>query len=306
MRAHDATPGGADTARMHLDAIEKTVDRLLGVTAGGDRRLPLKGLGFLSCTGEVQIRHVPFFDPCLTLVLSGRKTVYHGDKTIHCDAGHLIAQPGPSSVNLCLQPDPRTKRYAALIIPFKAELLDRLVRSHGLVHEVRTEPPGVLAFTPDETLYQSIHHYLITLGNAKLVSHRLMEILLILAGRDPELLSFGLHRELWAARVRAVLSADLAQSWTLAEVCKRLATSERTLRRNLTQEGTSFRALLYELRLASALMQLLQTSLPIYRIAYDCGYRSVSRFTNNFHKRFGVPPKQFREKAGESGQSLTA
>ncbi len=289
-----------------MNKIRKTIESLLAGTGETNRKSPLKDLGFLSCASTVHIKHAPFYDPCLILVLSGSKTLFQDGKAVRCPAGSLLAVPGPSSFDLRNEPDPKTKKYTALLIPFKVELLDRLARSHNLVHAVRREPPGVIVFGPDETLHESIRHYLTTLGNAKLLSHRLMEILLILATRNPALLSFGLHRVQWGGRVRAVLSADLARTWTLADVCQRLATTESTLRRHLRREDLSFREVLYELRLASALTQLLQTTLPVYRIAYDCGYQSVSRFTSNFHKRFGVPPKQFRAQASESEQSLTA
>ncbi len=48
-----------------------------------------------------------------------------------------------------------------------------------------------------------------------------MEILLILAARDPALLSYGLHREFWAGRVCAVLSADLARPWNMDDAQSR-------------------------------------------------------------------------------------
>lgn len=289
-----------------MNEIAKTIETLLAGAGAANRKSPLKDLGFLSCASTVHIKHAPFYDPCLILVLSGTKTLFKDGKAESCTAGSLLAVPGPSSFDLRNAPDPITKKYTALLIPFKVELIDRLIRSHNLVHEVRREPVNVIGFELDKTLHESIHHYLTTLGNAKLLNHRLMEILLVLATRNPALLSFGLHRVEWEGRVRAVLSADLARTWTLAEVCKQLATTESTLRRNLKREGMNFREVLYELRLASALTQLLQTSLPIYRIAYDCGYQSVSRFTSNFHKRFGVPPKQFRAMASETEQSLTA
>lgn len=289
-----------------MNEIAKTIETLLAGAGAANRKSPLKDLGFLSCASTVHIKHAPFYDPCLILVLSGTKTLFKDGKAVNCTAGSLLAVPGPSSFDLRNAPDPITKKYTALLIPFKVELIDRLIRSHNLVHEVRREPVNVIGFELDKTLHESIHHYLTTLGNAKLLNHRLMEILLVLATRNPALLSFGLHRVEWEGRVRAVLSADLARTWTLAEVCKQLATTESTLRRNLKREGMNFREVLYELRLASALTQLLQTSLPIYRIAYDCGYQSVSRFTSNFHKRFGVPPKQFRAMASETEQSLTA
>ena len=291
---------------MSTKAIAETIEGLLAGQGDPNRKSPLKNLGFLSCANTVHIKHVPFYDPCLILVLSGSKVLYARGKPVRCPTGTLVAVPGPSSFDLRNEPDPKTKKYSALVIPFKAELLDRLARSHNLIHEVRPDPAGLLTFAPDETLYESIRHYLSTLGNVKLLNHRLMEILLILAARNPELLSFCWHRHRWSERVRVLLSTDLAHSWSIAEVSKRLATTESTLRRNLKQEGMSFRSLLQELRLASALMQLLQTAQPIYLVAYNCGYKSVSRFTSTFHKRFGVLPKEFRATAGADERHLTA
>lgn len=271
---------------------------------GANRKSPLKDLGFISCASAVHIRHVPFYDPCLILVLSGRKILFDGDVKVSAEAGTLLAVPGPASFDLRNEPDPGTKKYSALVIPFKLELLERLTRSHNLLHEVQRQSVGILKYVPDDTLYSSIKHYLTTVGNARLLNHRLMEILLILATQKPELLSYALEQPNWSRRVRAMLAADLAQAWDIGTVCQRLATTESTLRRHLKREDTSFREVLYELRLATALMQLLQTSLPVYRIAYDCGYQSVSRFTSNFRKRFGLPPKALRASVSGTEQNL--
>jgi AraC-like DNA-binding protein len=285
--------------------IVKLVDSLRS-EGGANRKSSLKDLGFISCASAVHIRHVPFYDPCLILVLSGRKILFDGDAKLSAEAGTLLAVPGPSSFDLKNEPDSRTKKYSALIIPFKLELLERLTRSHNLLHEVQRQSVGILKYAPDDTLYSSIKHYLTTVGNARLLSHRLMEILLILATQKPDLLSYALEQPTWSRRVRAMLAADLAQAWDIGTVCQRLATTESTLRRHLKREDTSFRELLYELRLATALMQLLQTSLPVYRIAYDCGYQSVSRFTSNFRKRFGLPPKELRASVSGTEQNLAA
>lgn len=287
-----------------MNNIIKMVESLLSDKSAANRKSPLKNLGFVSCANTIHIKHVPFYDPCLILVLSGRKVLFEDQKPVYCEAGKIIAVPAPSSFDLRNEPDPRTKKYNAIIIPFKLDMLERLGRMHTLVHEVQRDPVGILKFDPDDTLYTSIEHYLTTLDNPKLLNHRLMEILLILVSNNTALLSYDLHRNSWSQRVRAVVAADLAQVWEISEVCSRLATTESTLRRNLKREDTSFRELLSELRLSSALMQLLQTTLPVYRVAYDCGYQSVSRFTSNFRKRFGVPPTQFRTSLSESERTL--
>lgn len=283
--------------------LRQIAQRVESLVAVEDGKRPVQDLGFISCTHAIDLKHVPFYEPCLILVLSGRKTLFLGDRSICVEAGEFATVPGPSSVDLRNEPDPSTRRYTALIVPFKAEHLERLMRSHNLFYEVNHRP-GVLRFEPDDTLFTSIEHYLTTVGNSRLLNHRLMEILLLLSSKKPALLSYALQRGSWAQRVRSIISADLAHSWNLKQVCDRLATSESTLRRHLQREEINFRALLQDLRLSTALMQLLQTSEPIYRIAYDCGYQSVSRFIANFHKRFGVSPGQFRESLSESGRIL--
>lgn len=288
-----------------MNELQKIRQSVESLASGTDGQRPLKDLAFVSCARKIDLKHVPFYEPCLILVLSGRKLLFEGRRSTVIETGSLATVPGPSSIDLRNEPDAIRKRYTALIIPFKVEDIERLMRSHNLLYEVKRHGAGVIRFESDETVYASIFHYLTTMGNPRLLNHRLMEILLLLATKNPALLSYSLHRENWSQRVRVVLSTDLAHVWDMKQVCVRLATTESTLRRHLKHEDASFRDILQELRLSSALMQLLQTSLPIYRIAYDCGYRSVSRFTGNFHKRFGVPPKQFRDAASESERTLT-
>ncbi len=284
--------------------IIEIIQPLRSADAPANSKARLKDLGFISCTNVVDIKHVPFYEPCATLVLSGSKSLYEHGMPVTAEAGSVLTVPAPGGYDLRNAPDPRSRKYEALIIPFTSKLLDQLIRSHGFLHEVRQADVAVLKFEADATLHRSIAHYLTTVGDPKLLEHRLMEILLILVGKNPKLLSYALYPPGWSQRVRAVLSQDLTHPWEIAEVCKRLATSESTLRRNLRSEDTSFRTVLHELRLSSALIQLMQTSLPIYRIAFDCGYQSVSRFTKNFHERFGLPPRQFRENMNESDQNL--
>lgn len=285
--------------------ILQTIESLATGRIGAAGKSPVKDLGFISCANHVYIRHVPFYDPCLILVLSGRKTIYDRRRPLACDAGNILAVPAPASFDIRNEPDRRGGAYRALVIPFDNELLERLAHAHDLRSSVQRRDIGVLHFGRDEALLDSVRHYLASAGRGRLRTHRLMELLLLLVGEDTRLLAYALNRDSWGQRVRAVLATDLAHAWSLKEVCKRLATSESTLRRHLAKEKTSFRSLSHELRLTTALMQLLQTSRPVYRIAYDCGYQSVSRFSSNFHRRFGLPPRELRDSMSESEQKLT-
>jgi len=287
-----------------MNQLDSLIESLRAPSGGAISKTALKHLGFFSCANRLDIKHLPFYEPCIILVLSGRKVLFEGQTPVVCEAGAVMTVPGPSSHDLRNEPDPRTKRFRALLIPFKTEHLERLIRNYGLVHEVPYKPVGILKFAPDEELNASITHYLTSDGNPKLFTHRLLEILLVLATRNPALLAYVLQQGGWSGRVRALLSSDLAHTWDIGDVCGQLATTESTLRRNLKREDTGFREILQDLRLTTALMQLLQTPSPINRIAYDCGYQSVSRFTSNFHKRFGVPPSQVRTAVNESEHIL--
>jgi AraC-like DNA-binding protein len=176
---------------------------------------------------------------------------------------------------------------------------------HGLGSKTHALRPSIHRFDRDPSLLASICHYLASADHQALLRHRLMEILLVLLGREQGLAAYLFDQGNWGNRVRAILAQDLAHEWEIQEVCERLATTESTLRRNLRKESTGFRELLHDLRLTTALMHLLQTPHPINRIAYDCGFQSMSRFSNNFHKRFGLPPSQFRESMRDSEHNLS-
>lgn len=277
---------------------------LLSTHRPADGKAAVRDYGFISCASRVQLKRVPFYEPCLILVLAGRKVIFDSDHPVACETGNMLAVPGPASFDLRNEPDARGRHYRALIVPFRAAHIERMRRAHAFDAAIPDGPARVLPFNGDDASLSSIRHYLDGSSIGRLREHRLMEILLVLADRDPRVLAYARAGESWSERVRAVLAEDLARDWELGEVCRRLATSESTLRRNLARERSGFRVLLQELRLTTALTSLLQTSMPVSRIAFDCGYQSVSRFSSNFHRRFGLPPTALREHVSETGHKL--
>ncbi|MCV3764377.1 helix-turn-helix transcriptional regulator [Rhizobium sp. TRM95796] len=101
-------------------------------------------------------------------------------------------------------------------------------------------------------------------------------------------------QESYTARIRRLVGARPHGVWSGAEICAHLAVSEATLRRRLSEEGTSLRAVLTDVRMTHA-MQLLQCSrLPVSEIAARAGFESQSRFAIRFRHRFGFPPSAIR------------
>lgn len=244
---------------------------------------------------SLAIKQMPFAQPVMVLVLSGQASLAQDSEVCRAPAGGLLAIPASARLDARFDSDLRSGRYCALVIPFTAFALERLARAHDLpaVHVVRA--PRALAFAADEGVIDAIKHYLLGARDPRMQTHRLWEILSMLIHKDPALLYFSAARARWTERVRAVLQRDLARSWEMEQMCGRLNIAANTLRRHLKEEGASFREIVYELRLSTALNLLLHTAAPIPRVAYECGYQSAARFTQNFYKRFGVLPRAFRE-----------
>ncbi|HKY58001.1 MAG TPA: AraC family transcriptional regulator [Aeromicrobium sp.] len=97
-----------------------------------------------------------------------------------------------------------------------------------------------------------------------------------------------------AGRVRDVLVTDLADPPGADEVAKVLHVSGRTLRHRLAAEGTSYRALLDEVRQHVAEELLIGAGLTVEQVAHRVGYGDVSSFSHAFRRWHGVGPRAFR------------
>lgn len=82
---------------------------------------------------------------------------------------------------------------------------------------------------------------------------------------------------------------------TAADLAKAVGMSERQLYRDVRAAlGVSPYELLLRTRIQSAAEELAQTSVPIIEIALSHGFCDQSAFTQQFRKRIGQTPRQFR------------
>ena len=85
-------------------------------------------------------------------------------------------------------------------------------------------------------------------------------------------------------------------SYPVAEdVAKSFGLSERTLRRQLSEEGTNFRDLLAQARYAKARHLLSHTALPVEAIAQQLGYAESAAFIHAFQRWAGQSPSAWRQ-----------
>lgn len=98
-------------------------------------------------------------------------------------------------------------------------------------------------------------------------------------------------------QVKVVLKRSLASGRPeLADVARDLGTSERTLQRRITDEGTTFRDLVVEARQELGRKLLSDPSADIEEVACLLGYQDTSSFYRAFRGWEGVTPNQWRER----------
>ncbi|QIS14090.1 AraC family transcriptional regulator [Nocardia arthritidis] len=98
-----------------------------------------------------------------------------------------------------------------------------------------------------------------------------------------------------AGAVRDVLARNPAALPDQAAVAAELFISPRTLARRLSEEGTSFRALVDEVRQLLAEELLAHTDMTSEQVALRLGYADGASFIRAFRRWNGCPPQEFRQ-----------
>ena len=81
---------------------------------------------------------------------------------------------------------------------------------------------------------------------------------------------------------------------TVSEIASELAMSTRSLQRRLREEGTSFAAVVDDLRRQKAQLLLRDPNLAVYEVGYLLGYSDPSTFHRAFRRWEGSSPSQYR------------
>jgi len=97
------------------------------------------------------------------------------------------------------------------------------------------------------------------------------------------------------ANVRRLLIQSAGQFLNITQVAERLHVSERTLRRRLSDESTSFKATLEEIRNLLAKEYLCKTQLTVAEIAYLLGYEETGNFRRAFVRWNQQTPSDYRQ-----------
>ena len=231
--------------------------------------------------------------PAIVLVCAGRKVVTVGAHRIEAPAGTFLALPEHTEMAVENVPAPG-RPYEARAIAMTRREVDA---AHAAAGPRRHQPPSVSTVSAHAPLLRHFERTTRALRGAENVPPnvaRLMVHQLVVWLAEEGLVLPPARPPTVSDRVRMLVSDDLPGAWTAGRVGRALAMSEATLRRRLAGDGRTFRNILAEQRMATALSLLQTTALPVSQVAEAVGYRSASRFAARFRTRFGVLPGDIR------------
>lgn len=103
-----------------------------------------------------------------------------------------------------------------------------------------------------------------------------------------------------AGKVREVILSNFPRRLGFEQIARNLNMSERSLRRKLREEGTSFRHLADGLRVQVAIKYVRDSDLSIEDIAFALGFSDASSFRHAFRRWTNTAPHEYRRAKGDA------
>lgn len=221
------------------------------------------------------------------------------------DSARIRLESTPASLGFCIDAIPGVEISPMAIDSFLATLT-RFIEQLGAERpfldkvELRRESPRC----PDAWARAFHKPVVFGAGQNCLWLNRYQLKRCVLMG-DPQLSAFNesvvqsyisaLQSTPFTHRVRQLVLARLESGEPgIADIAGTLNLNERSLRRHLKDENTSFRDLVHQCRMELAERYLIHSSLSITDIAQRVGFADASNFSRAFARNFGQSPSEFR------------
>jgi AraC-like DNA-binding protein len=265
---------------------------------------PLRPGAQVVATQAYTIKTLAIRDDVFVLVLQGVKRLQAPGAALQVAAGEGVMIARGTQWDVTNDPH-RSGCYRAVAIPFTPALVGEFA-ALGAAATVPVLRDAVRVPARDG-LREAVLRTLATAPGeepigARLLQHRLMEVLLLLAQSGWQFA--GAAEPSWADRVRRLVEHRPHATWDARTLAAAFNTSESTLRRRLEADGVALAAFVKEIRLELALGLLQTQRLPIGEVAQHCGWQSHSRFTAAFTERWGATPSEVRARLNEEAQPL--
>ena len=164
---------------------------------------------------------------------------------------------------------------------------------HASVYQVLFAPGSLEFDAPVASLQFEAHWLQAPLARDETALNRMLQRALPIQVRPYQ------REKTLVQRVRQLLTASTEEQQTAETLSRQLHLSQRSLHRQLKEEGVPLQALKDEIRRERAIALLLRTSRPIKRVAQACGFLNDKSFIRAFRLWTGLSPSEFRKTAGQ-------
>jgi AraC-like DNA-binding protein len=285
------TPALLDTVRRHAAS---------HADPAGVARFPIPGLTAIRATAPTGIQY-EISRPLVALVVQGSKRVMMGEQVVELDAGDLllIAADVPTTSQIT---------RASIAEPYLALVIDLdLATVAELVLEIQATAAGASGF-PDRSVWSEptetevadaalrLLHLLDRPASLPVLGRQLVRELhyWLLAGRHGAAIRrLGLpdSHASRIARAVAVLRDEFTQPLRVERLAAVAGMSPSSFHQHF-RAVTSLSPVQFQkhLRLVEARRLMRSRDMPASRAAFEVGYESVSQFTREYGRLFGLPP----------------
>ena len=266
--------------------------------ADGRASTPIQGVNMMRAYQPTGIMRA-IYKPLICLVLQGAKQVTVGTTIYNFAAGQSAIVSADVPVVSRITQASRSEPYLAVAVDLDMGLLSELSDQLGGSHGAGVPTPAVFTDDTDAAatdcalrlvklldrpeaiptlrplIVRELHYWLLTGQHGRVVSG--------LACPD------GIARRV--ARAVAVLRSQYESPLRVAQLADVAGMSPSTFHHHF-RTITSLSPLQFQkqLRLVEARRRMLSDSLPVSRAAFEVGYESVSQFTREYGRMFGLPP----------------
>lgn len=308
--AHVVERYGLDAARLDPHALlDRDLERRLNVAIAESLRNPLAGLEVGSNLG------IASYGPYTLLLLTADHVLAAMRAAVEFQAlsflsSRLVVEPGRTRTALVLTPAPLPGPAFRFRVDLEVAATCKLMRELHRTAQVHTQPARIVMPYPEPP---EAARYATRLGSRIAWGGRSTRLEIDnerlrarFATADPSAhrivraqcrrLQLELERQAGgvAGSIESHLAASAGPYPSVGEAAAALGRSERTLRRQLQAEGTSYRRVLEGVRRGKALDLLEDPRLPVEAIALELGYSEPAAFIHAFRRWTGTTPAAWR------------
>ena len=222
------------------------------------------------------------------------------------NSARIRLESTPVSLGFCIDPIPDVRISAMAVDSFLATLT-RLIGQLGASQPFVDKVELMRNHPKDPGIWTEAFHANVVFGASQngVWFNRLQLKRGALMG-DPQLSAFNesmvqtyvgaLQKAPYSHRVKQLIMTQLgSREPGLIAIAATLNMNERSLRRHLKDEGTTYRELLHQCRMELAERYLSHSQLSITDISLRVGFTDTSNFSRAFTRAFGRSPSDFRK-----------